>query len=88
MKERRPRILVVDDERHIVDFLAMGLKGRGMDVERALDGHGAISAVGEFCPDLIVLDLMLPGLSGIEVCKRQEGAGEERRADPDPERPR
>ncbi len=63
-------MLVVDDERHIVDFVAMGLEGRGMDVEGVLSGRDALSAVEEFRPDVIVLDLMLPGLSGLEVCKR------------------
>ncbi len=63
-------MLVVDDERHIVDFVSMGLEGRGMDVEGVLDGSSALAAVEEFRPDVVVLDLMLPGLSGIEVCKR------------------
>jgi DNA-binding response OmpR family regulator len=70
MEDRRPRVLVVDDERHIVDFLSMGLEGRGMEVRSAQDGHGALSAVEEFRPDVLVLDLMLPDLSGLEVCKR------------------
>jgi DNA-binding response OmpR family regulator len=70
MEEQQPRVLVVDDERHIVDFVSMGLEGRGMEVRSAQDGHGALSAVEEFRPDVIVLDLMLPDLSGFEVCKR------------------
>src|SRR5829696_4392045 len=70
MEEQQPRVLVVDDERHIVDFVSMGLEGRGMGVRSAQDGHGALSAVEEFQPDVIVLDLMLPDLSGFEVCKR------------------
>lgn len=69
MEDRRPRVLVVDDERHIVDFVAMGLEGRGMDVEGVLNGRDALSAVEGFRPDVVVLDLMLPGLSGLEVCK-------------------
>jgi two-component system, OmpR family, response regulator MprA len=70
MEDQRPRVLVVDDERHIVDFVAMGLEGRGMDVEGVLDGRDALLAVERFRPDVVVLDLMLPGLSGLEVCKR------------------
>lgn len=70
MEDRRPRVLVVDDERHIVDFVVMGLEGRGMEVEGVLDGREALVAVEELQPDVVVLDLMLPGLSGIEVCKR------------------
>src|SRR5215212_9938115 len=70
MEDRWPRVLVVDDERHIVGFVAMGLEGRGMDVEGVLNGNDALVAVEEFRPDVVVLDLMLPGLSGLEVCKR------------------
>jgi len=63
-------VLVVDDERHIVDFVAMGLKGRGIEVRRTLDGPSALRELEEFRPDVVVLDLMLPGLSGLEVCRR------------------
>jgi two-component system, OmpR family, response regulator MprA len=70
MEGRRPRVLVVDDERHIVDFVAMGLEGRGMEVKAALDGSAALMDLEEFRPDVMVLDLMLPGLSGLEVCRR------------------
>src|SRR3954462_13270026 len=70
MEDRRPRVLVVDDERHIVDFVTMGLEGRGMEVECALTGRDALVAVEGFRPDVVVLDLMLPGLSGQEVCRR------------------
>ena len=61
---------MVDDERHIVDFVAMGLEGRGMEVKGVLDGSAALTALEEFRPDVVVLDLMLPGLSGLEVCRR------------------
>lgn len=61
---------MVDDERHIVDFVTMGLEGRGMVVRGALEGLEALERVGEFDPDVIVLDLMLPGLSGFEVAGR------------------
>ena len=60
----------MDDERHIVDLIAMGLEGRGMEVEGALDGPSALTALEEFRPDVVVLDLMLPRLSGLEVCRR------------------
>lgn len=70
MEDQRPRVLVVDDEQHIVDFVAMGLEGRGIDVEGVLDGRDALLAVERFRPDVVVLDLMLPGLSGLEFCKR------------------
>jgi two-component system, OmpR family, response regulator MprA len=70
MEGRRPRVLVVDDERHIVDFVVMGLEGRGMEVKGALDGPAALKDLEGFRPDVVVLDLMLPGLSGLEVCRR------------------
>ncbi|MBD0358697.1 MAG: response regulator transcription factor [Rubrobacter sp.] len=70
MEGRRPRVLVVDDEQHIVDFVIMGLEGRGMEVKGALDGPAALKDLEGFRPDVVVLDLMLPGLSGLEVCRR------------------
>ena len=70
VEDRSPRVLVVDDERHIVEFVAMGLEGRGMTVRGASDGHRALLGVDEFDPDVVVLDLMLPGLSGFEVAGR------------------
>ena len=60
----------MDDERHIVDFVVMGLEGRGMEVKGALDGPSALKDLEGFRPDVVVLDLMLPGLSGLEVCRR------------------
>jgi two-component system response regulator MprA len=61
--------LVVDDERHIVDLVSMGLEGRGIKVKGALDGEDALRELQEFQPDAVVLDLMLPGLSGFELCR-------------------
>lgn len=70
MEDRAPRVLVVDDERHIVEFVAMGLEGRGMAVRGVPDGPGALRSIDEFDPDVVVLDLMLPGISGFEVAGR------------------
>ena len=70
METRNPRVLVVDDERHIVEFVTMGLEGRGMVVQGVLDGLRALESIEAFDPDVIVLDLMLPGLSGFEVAGR------------------
>jgi DNA-binding response OmpR family regulator len=62
-----PRILLIEDEAGIVDFVMRGLRAEGFSVEAALDGHeGARRALADRF-DAIVLDLMLPGLSGMEV---------------------
>ncbi|MDQ1404346.1 MAG: two-component system, OmpR family, response regulator [Actinomycetota bacterium] len=66
----RSRILVVDDEPSIVDALATALRYEGFDVLESLTGRGAIQAVEAFRPDLIVLDVMLPDLDGLEVTRR------------------
>lgn len=64
------RILLVDDEQLIIDSLSYSLKREGFEVEAVGDGLSAIKAVEEFKPDLVVLDLMLPDISGFEVCRR------------------
>jgi len=64
------RILLVDDEPLIVDSLSYSLERDGFEVKAAMDGHQALESVEEFNPDLIVLDLMLPDISGFEVCRR------------------
>jgi len=63
-------ILLVDDEQLITDSLSYSLKREGFDVATVADGISAINAVEEHNPDLIVLDLMLPDISGFEVCRR------------------
>ena len=63
-------ILLVDDEPLITDSLTYSLKREGFQVEIAADGLSALKAVDEYDPDLIVLDLMLPDISGFEVCRR------------------
>ncbi len=78
MAERVPRVLVVDDEEHITELLKMGLSMNGFDVERAATGRGALQAIEKSRPDIVVLDVMLPDLSGFDVTKRlrqSEGAG-------------
>jgi len=74
----QPRVLVVDDEEHITELVAMGLTYNGFDVERAASGRSALDMVQSRRPDLIVLDVMLPDLDGFEVARRirqAEGAG-------------
>lgn len=64
-----PLILVVDDEPAIRDAIAYSLKREGWRVELASDGPEALQLNGKLQPDLIVLDVMLPGLDGIQVCR-------------------
>ena len=64
------RILVVDDEPHLVRTLAINLRASGFEVESAHDGRSALQAVHDQAPDLLVLDLGLPDLDGIEVIRR------------------
>jgi DNA-binding response OmpR family regulator len=63
-------ILVVDDEVSIADAVAARLRSEGFEVTVAADGPAAIAACAEVRPDLVVLDLMLPGIDGLEVCRR------------------
>jgi DNA-binding response OmpR family regulator len=68
--DRRPRILVVDDDETVADVVGRYLERESFDVERVADGESALRAVDARAPDLVVLDLMLPRLSGLEVCRR------------------
>jgi len=67
---RPPRVLVVDDEPPIVELVRGYLRREGMEVLTATDGQAAIAVVREQAPDVVVLDVMLPGLDGIEVCRQ------------------
>jgi DNA-binding response OmpR family regulator len=64
------RLLVVDDEPNIVELLATSLRFAGFEVATATTGVDAVRAVERLHPDLVVLDVMLPGMDGLEVCKR------------------
>jgi DNA-binding response OmpR family regulator len=64
------KILVVDDEVDIVDFIDDYLTGEGYEVIKAYDGVEALDKIRQNLPDLVVLDVMLPGLDGFEVCKQ------------------
>ncbi len=65
-----PRILVVDDEPDAVELIEFNLKGAGFDVAAAGDGAEALRKARAHKPDAIVLDVMLPELDGLEVCKQ------------------
>ncbi|MCI0822755.1 MAG: response regulator transcription factor [Chloroflexi bacterium] len=69
------RILVVDDDPTISDVVARYLRGDGFDVAVALDGQAALDQANETYPDLVVLDLMLPKVDGLEVCRRLRALG-------------
>jgi DNA-binding response OmpR family regulator len=67
------RVLVVDDERHIARFLEFVLRRAGYEVVVVYNGEQALAAVEAFAPDVVLLDLVLPGLTGLEVLKRLRG---------------
>jgi two-component system OmpR family response regulator len=69
------RLLLVDDELHLRSMLEAALRHSGFDVHAVESGREALEAVGPVEPDLVVLDVMLPDLDGLEVCRRwrQEG---------------
>jgi DNA-binding response OmpR family regulator len=64
------RIAVIEDEASIAAAIATRLRSEGYEVEIAADGPGGVALCDRISPDLVVLDLMLPGLDGIEVCKQ------------------
>ena len=66
----RRRILVVDDDRNIVQLVRLYLEKDGYQVALAYDGQEALDVVRSFKPDLVVLDILLPNIDGLEVCKR------------------
>ena len=63
------RVLIVDDEVALAEIIGSYFKKDGFEVQLSHDGIAAVSKAREFLPDFIVLDLMLPGLDGVEVCK-------------------
>jgi CheY-like chemotaxis protein len=72
----RPRVLVVDDYPDGADSLTLMLRALGADARAVYDGESALRSVSEFRPDLVFLDLGLPGLTGLEVAdtlRRSEG---------------
>lgn len=64
------RVLVVDDEESILDFVQMGLEYEGFTVEVVTEGPAALTSFAARRPDLVILDLNLPGLDGLEVCRQ------------------
>jgi DNA-binding response OmpR family regulator len=70
------RVLLVEDDAEIADVLRRSLRNEGYDVRTAGDGVAALEAATDFVPDLVVLDLGLPRLDGVEVCRRLRDEGD------------
>ena len=69
-KPDRKRILVIDDENDLCELLSIRLSHLGYSVESALDGPSGLTMVKDFGPDVIFLDINLPGMGGWEVCQK------------------
>ena len=76
MADRAPRILLVDDEQPIQTLLSFPLQRDGYEVVHASDGRDALARFAEQTFDLVVLDVMLPKMDGLEVCRRLRAKGE------------
>lgn len=66
----KPRILVVDDEPQLTRVLRTGLKSRGYDVRAAADGLAGFETFSDWHPDLVITDLAMPNMDGLELCRR------------------
>jgi len=75
-EQRNVRILVVDDEPTITEFLETGLSYEGYTVQSVADGAAALVAARAFRPDLVILDVMLPGMDGFEVLQQLHRGGD------------
>jgi two-component system OmpR family response regulator len=71
-----PRILIADDDPHIREVLRFALAKAGMETEEAGDGEAALAAAARERPDLVVLDINMPRLDGLEVCRRLRAEGD------------
>lgn len=69
------RVLFIEDEQAIADLVCLGLRYENFDVRHAASGEDGILAAREFRPALVILDVMLPGLDGLEVCRRLKAVG-------------
>src|SRR3954463_2551146 len=76
MADRAPRILLVDDEQPIQTLLSFPRERAGYEVVHAADGREALARFSEQVFDLVVLDVMLPRMDGLEVCRRLRAKGE------------
>jgi DNA-binding response OmpR family regulator len=74
--DRPPRVLLVEDDPSTLRTVALYLRSAGYEVACRADGAGGLAAAEELAPDLVVLDLMLPGMDGREVCRRLRERGD------------
>ncbi|MET8825564.1 response regulator transcription factor [Streptomyces sp. NPDC004610] len=71
-----PRVLLIEDDPSVREGVELGLRRRGHEVAAVASGEEGLAALPEFRPDLVLLDLMLPGVNGVEVCRRVREAGQ------------
>ncbi len=76
MLNRRSRVLIVEDDVKTSETVALYLRHAGYDVAQSFDGEAALEKAASWGPDLVVLDLMLPKVSGLEVCAKLRSAGD------------
>ncbi|MBI3928550.1 MAG: response regulator transcription factor [Armatimonadetes bacterium] len=74
--DQKTRVLVVDDEQSILDYLRLGLQYEGFEVDCATSGSQALRRFGDFRPDLVILDRMLPDGDGLSVCDELRNVSE------------
>lgn len=70
-----PRVLLIEDDPSVREGIGLGLRRRGHEVRTATTGEAGLAVVSEFRPDLLLLDLMLPGMNGVQVCRLVREAG-------------
>ncbi|TDL31954.1 response regulator transcription factor [Jeotgalibacillus sp. S-D1] len=75
MNNQNIKILLVDDEKNILQFLELGLSNEGYKVKTAADGIIAINLIPDFQPQVVILDVMMPGVDGFEVCNMIRKSG-------------
>lgn len=69
------KVLVIDDDPNVVDFIKRGLSYEGYEVDSAGDGRSGLERARDQDPDLVILDVMMPNMSGLEVCRRLKASG-------------
>ncbi|MFF8866818.1 MULTISPECIES: response regulator [unclassified Streptomyces] len=70
-----PRVLLIEDDPSVREGIELGLRRRGHEIRTTPSGEAGLAAIGEFRPDLLLLDLMLPGMNGVQVCRRVRESG-------------